>query len=375
MPVLRIQALALIPVFLGQVWQLGLIAGRAQRAMAVANGLALVLVIVLGVAFVPGGGATGRGVGGRRRRGGARHCSYVWRSAACGPGAAPTLGFAWKPILALALAAGVGYLLRDWPLAACAPPSWCLPGGRSGDARSPRRRVPRLRPESPTGSKRVSARPRVVVLRGHHANVGELRPWELLLDRYDVEVVTTTRADQGLDGLRVPTRVAPTRRARLPRGRLGTLATHAVGDAYTDVEALVRDAAIVHTAELGPWFAAQPARLRRRLGFRLVVTVWETIPFVSTFRTSRAAANRRVVLAEADLFLPTTHRARRCLLLEGVEPDRIEVVEPGIDVDRFRARPAGRDDGPSDRLPGAARVGEGALRRHPGDRRADRAGT
>ena len=41
-PVLRIQALALIPVFLVQTWQLGLIAGRAQRAMAVANGLALV---------------------------------------------------------------------------------------------------------------------------------------------------------------------------------------------------------------------------------------------------------------------------------------------------------------------------------------------
>ena len=56
-PVLRIQALALIPVFLVQTWQLGLIAGRAQRAMAVANGLALVLVLALGLAFVPSGGA------------------------------------------------------------------------------------------------------------------------------------------------------------------------------------------------------------------------------------------------------------------------------------------------------------------------------
>ncbi len=106
----------------------------------------------------------------------------------------------------------------------------------------------------------MSERPRVVILRGHHANVGELRPWELLLDRFDVEVVTTARADQGLEGLRVPWRTVATRRARLPRGRLGTLATHAVGDAYTDIESLVRGAAIVHTAELGPWFAVQPAR-------------------------------------------------------------------------------------------------------------------
>lgn len=190
----------------------------------------------------------------------------------------------------------------------------------------------------------MSERPRVVVLRGHHANVGELRPWELLLDRFDVEVVTTARADQGLDGLRVPSRTAATRRARLPRGRLGTLATHAVGDAYTDFEPLVRGAAIVHTAELGPWFAAQPARLHRRLGFRLAVTVWETIPFRSAFRTARAAANRRVVLAETDLFLPTTDRARRCLLLEGVEPGRIQVVEPGIDVERFAFAPIERGE-------------------------------
>jgi glycosyltransferase involved in cell wall biosynthesis len=181
----------------------------------------------------------------------------------------------------------------------------------------------------------VSARPRVVVLRGHHANIGELRSWELLIDRFDVQVVTTARADQTIDGLRVPWVTARTRRARLPRGRLGTLATHAVGDAYVDLESLVRGAAIVHTAELGPWFAAQPARLKREQGYRLVVTVWETIPFRSTFRTARAAANRRLVLAAADLLLPTTKRAGNCLLLEGAPPERIQVVQPGIDVDRF----------------------------------------
>ena len=123
---------------------------------------------------------------------------------------------------------------------------------------------------------------------------------------------------------------------------------------------LVRDATIVHTAELGPWFAAQPARLRRRLGFRLVVTVWETIPFCSTFRTSRAAANRRVVLAETDLFLPTTDRARRCLLSRassrpGSRSSSRGSTSSASAPDRLRA------DGHSDRLTGPAGVGEGAL--------------
>ena len=100
----------------------------------------------------------------------------------------------------------------------------------------------------------------------------------------------------------------------------------------------MRGAAIVHTAELVPWFAVQPARLRRQLGYRLAVTVWETIPFRSALRTSRAAANREIVLEATDLFLPTTDRAARCLRLEGVGDDRIQSCSPGIDVERFAAR-------------------------------------
>jgi glycosyltransferase involved in cell wall biosynthesis len=48
------------------------------------------------------------------------------------------------------------------------------------------------------------------------------------------------------------------------------------------------------------------------------------------------------VLQTADLFLASTERARDALLVEGVEPERIEVCYPGIDLERFAtaARPA-----------------------------------
>jgi glycosyltransferase involved in cell wall biosynthesis len=183
----------------------------------------------------------------------------------------------------------------------------------------------------------MSARPRVVVLRGHSANVADLRPWELLRDRFDVVVLTTRRADQSIEGLEVPWRTVRSRRDLLPRGRLGGLAAMAAGDGYRGLERELAGAAIVHTAELAPWFAAQPARLRGALGFRLVVTVWETIPFLDAFRTFRARSNRALVLREADLFLAVTERARRGLLLEGASAERIAVSPPGIDLERFRA--------------------------------------
>jgi glycosyltransferase involved in cell wall biosynthesis len=172
-------------------------------------------------------------------------------------------------------------------------------------------------------------------LRGHNANPWDLRPWELLRDDFDVSVLVTGSNRFDLEDLDLHVRPVRTIRDRLPSGRLGDLATLLPGDRYRGLEEALRGADIVHSAELGVWFSGQPAVLKERLGFRLVLTVWETIPFGETFRAFRGRAYRRQALEHADLYLAATERARRCLLLEGVPAARIEVSPPGVDVARF----------------------------------------
>jgi glycosyltransferase involved in cell wall biosynthesis len=173
---------------------------------------------------------------------------------------------------------------------------------------------------------------RVVVLRGASANPWELRAWELLGEPYDVDVVVprANAYDTSLVQLR-----------QLPVRTLGSIlpgpSVRLVGERYLGLERALRGADIVHSAEIYPWFAVQPARLKAKLGFRLVLTVWETLPFVDAYRNVRTRRYRRDVLAAADLFLPTTRRAADALLLEGVPAQRIEVCPPGIDVERFAA--------------------------------------
>ena len=118
------------------------------------------------------------------------------------------------------------------------------------------------------------------------------------------------------------------------------------GDRYLGVDDELDGADVVHAAELSFWFAAEAARLKPSHGFKLVLTVWETIPFLSTYRNRWARTYRERTLAAADLFLAATERAREGLLLEGVEPERIEVCYPGIDLERFSA--ATRPDPPPD---------------------------
>jgi glycosyltransferase involved in cell wall biosynthesis len=185
-------------------------------------------------------------------------------------------------------------------------------------------------------------RPRVVILRGHQVNPWELRPWEELSGDYEVRYLRSSAGwfDDSL--LRLPSESARTLRERLPRGRAGDLLVRLPGDRYLGLEPALRDAAIVHSQELGYWYSAQAARLRPRLGFKLVLTVWETIPFRDAYRNVRTRRYRALVLRETDLFLAVTERARDALLLEGADPSRIRVAPPGVDLERFgkaRAEP------------------------------------
>ena len=192
-------------------------------------------------------------------------------------------------------------------------------------------------PAAPAPRSTSERRPRVVILRGQFVNPWELRPWELLTDRFDVTVVVPFRHPQSVGSLavrRVRARTAsdliPTRRgsefvARLPVNR------------HFGLDRALAGAAIVHVAELHTWFSAQAARLCDGRGVRLVTTVWETLPFRDALRHPLTRPNRRRVLRATDLFLAATERARISLLLEGVSPERIRVAEAGIDLDRFAA--------------------------------------
>ena len=181
------------------------------------------------------------------------------------------------------------------------------------------------------------SRPKVVLLRGHGVTPWELRPWELLQEEFEVVCLVTRRNRFDRETLALPVERVRTVRDLLPRGRLGDLAVRGPGDRYLGLEQHLEGAAIVHSLELGnPWSGA-PAALKPRLGFRLVLTVWETIPLRDAYRYPRGRAYRRAALGAADLFLATTERARDALVLEGAGPERIEVCPPGIDVERFAA--------------------------------------
>jgi glycosyltransferase involved in cell wall biosynthesis len=176
--------------------------------------------------------------------------------------------------------------------------------------------------------------PRVLIVRGHLVTPWELRPWLHLPGRFEVSyLLTSSNRFETPEGLR-PVKVRALRDL-LPGGALGEVATGVLGDRYLSAHAAFAEADIVHAEELSFWFAADAARRRRAGGFRLVQTVWETLPMLRAYRNRHARTYREEVLEQTDLFLPTTERAAQALRLEGVSEERMLVCPPGIERERF----------------------------------------
>jgi glycosyltransferase involved in cell wall biosynthesis len=177
----------------------------------------------------------------------------------------------------------------------------------------------------------------VLIVRGHLVTPWELRPWLHLPERFEVSYLLTgsNRFDTP-DGLRsVKARAL---RDLLPGGPLGELSAGVLGDRYLSAGKAFAEADIVHAEELSFWFAADAARRRSSHNFRLVQTVWETLPMLRAYRNRHARSYREDVLAHTDLFLPATERAAEGLLLEGVPAERMLVCPPGIETERFSSQ-------------------------------------
>jgi glycosyltransferase involved in cell wall biosynthesis len=179
---------------------------------------------------------------------------------------------------------------------------------------------------------------KVLIVRGHQVTPWELRPWRELPERFDVSYLLTASNQYA-----APTDMRSVRaralRDLLPAGVLGEIGAKALGDRYLSAEQAFAAADIVHAEELSYWFAAEAARRKSRHGFKLALTVWETLPMMAAYRNRHARRYRELVLKETDLFLPATERAALTLRLEGVEAERMVVCPPGIDTARFASSP------------------------------------
>ncbi len=180
----------------------------------------------------------------------------------------------------------------------------------------------------------TASRPRVLLAFGSAFSPWLAPTYAPLHERYNLMALTSNAS--------VPAGVA--QQARTSRGTLrclprplASIAEQVSGRVWPDFDRIrglkeyLANSDIVHTVETTSGTSFQAARFKGRFNYRHVITVWENIARRQAWHPRVAHVQARV-MESADHFIAISERARTSLMLNGVEPDRITVVGPGMVV-------------------------------------------
>lgn len=190
---------------------------------------------------------------------------------------------------------------------------------------------------------------RIAFVRGAGLNAWELQNVDAL--PHDVVAFASLAARRELEGVDVPVRRLPSlidpfvKSPPLVRAAVHRFAGNV--DHLLGLRRALRGFDVAHVADLSFAYSLQCVRARDAGACgRVVATVWENIEF---FPWENRLIERRVqrVAAGVDHCIAISERARTHLEMNGVPADRITVLPPGIDLERFRPAGDARDgDGP-----------------------------
>ncbi len=190
-------------------------------------------------------------------------------------------------------------------------------------------------------SNKSSQKKRTAVIRGSVLSKWELQNFEPLCGEWDLCVIGAKPNQYPTENITLPIKWLNSADAHYRKAGLAARAAARLklikkpSEEIVGLEDALAEFAVAHAADTSIPFSEQAIRAKQQYGLKVVLTCWETIPFA--YQEDAVVRERcKTVRANADLFLATTRRAARALEIEGVEPERICVVMPGVDTERFQ---------------------------------------
>lgn len=184
---------------------------------------------------------------------------------------------------------------------------------------------------------------KIALVRGWYLNPWEMMRYELLKEQFDITAIGTHCPLFDLSGIDLDIK-----KFHWPGELLYSLGTGSsqlinrglykyfrYNQWMFGLEKILRNFDILHAADTHHIFSLQAARAKRKYGNKLVLTIWENIPFQDEKRNVFQKISREVI-NNTDIFLPVTHRSKDMLLVEGVPEEKIVVIPQPVDLEKFK---------------------------------------
>jgi len=170
--------------------------------------------------------------------------------------------------------------------------------------------------------------------------------YEPLLERgIELKAFTYRPHRYPLDDVRIPYEVVPNRAEkrtfgeRVREGLSNRLTGWPIDEEPVDLHERLRDFDLIHTWELFSADTQAALVAKKRWGTSVLVTVWDNIPHHRD-RDPKFSVRKQSAREHADLFLVYTHDSRKMLIEEGVDPTRIRLIPPAVDLREFAPDPS-----------------------------------
>ncbi|WP_230740895.1 glycosyltransferase [Methanooceanicella nereidis] len=201
---------------------------------------------------------------------------------------------------------------------------------------------------------------KAAIIRGSNMNPFEMQSYAPLRSQIDITGYASYANNFETEGIRFPVKRLHTFEEyyrflpsvakgvayglSLPRGMNGKM---------FGLEKELEDKDILHAAETSNGYSYQAARVKKEKNKKLVLTVWENIPFLSTKlfmgcesmpgplkpfckKMTKNGHIVKYVKDNTDIFIAVTERAKQALIIEGVPEDKIRTIPVGVDTERFK---------------------------------------
>lgn len=184
---------------------------------------------------------------------------------------------------------------------------------------------------------------KISIIRGAFLNPFELQNYSPLKDKFDIKAVSSKHPISSRIDLPLIKLWSPTDLPNFPKKYPILNRIFVDAQKLGNLEKVIKGDDIVHVAETYYGYTHQAIMAKRRgLVRRIISTVWEIIPFNNEGIKGRKEY-KRLAYESVDRFLAVTEMAKQTLIQEGVSPDKISVINMGIDIKKFKPNPEKRE--------------------------------
>jgi starch synthase len=188
---------------------------------------------------------------------------------------------------------------------------------------------------------------KVALVRGSGLTKYEMQYYEPLVDNFEIWGICSLNNQFPIDGLKIKIKKLPSvydfeiffpRALKIRKIYQRIFYYELFLQRIFGLESFLKNFDIIHSGDVEYFYTYQSAKVRLKYNKRLVITQWQNIPFAYGFRGYNFVKSKRFkeIVEAVDVAIATSERAKLTLVLEGFPEEKIQVIMPGVDVEKFK---------------------------------------